>query len=980
MNWWKRRNNTISDKMRLPTGILFLLSALLLFGRVVFAQSVTYRQYSTANGLPSATVYYIMQDKEGFMWFGTEAGVSRFDGRKFTNYTLADGLSENEILTVAQDSRGRIWFLGFNGTLSYYYRGKIYNKSNDSILAKVPFYGTYLYFYEDGLHRLWFSTTLGYVTIDGANVHTKHASEVGFTYAGLVYSDNKNNITYVRNWARNYTYPGDGSLIYSSGDSIMRLDDSGAAFLLRLDKEIMEATPAGMALSGDNKLWISTGRKGIYCYDLKDPQGKPEHFMDGAVMSTMNTDNEGNIWVGTINSGAYMVQPWHGRALSYNAQNSTLPTNIYSVTRANNGTFFAGADGGKIFSVTATGVTELPVPNRTYPYDRVVKLLVAGDDLYAGTDKGVIRFNAKKNINVSIDMQYKDVPKSTANRAIKGLSIWKGKLAACEGYAIYTDSMLSTDTRKHTLISLNSGMTRKYAVFSDADSILWYSTTDGLYRYDGHMERHYPTVSGRAKEKITDMTQARDKTLILATFGNGLLFCRNDSVLRTFTKADGLTNDICKRVTTYGDRVFVATAGGITAFTYKDGNISNVQLFTTANGLASDNVNDLWANDTVICAATSGGLTFLNIAAVQHDLLPPTVYITMIKTAEGALFEDSTYELGHRQNSLHFDFIGLSYRSASSVRYRYRLDPDQRWQETDNTSVDYSSLPPGDYRFDVSARIQNGDWSGPVSFSFTIKPPWWRTWWFLLSVGMVLKVVLFVLFRYRVRANARKEGEKLRFRDQVTMLEQQALQAMMNPHFIFNVMNTIQDAINNSDQHNANVYLSDFARLIRMNLDTSMKRYITLEEEIAYLELYLSLEKIRFGDRLTYAINVAPDIDEYDTLVPVMLLQPFIENAIWHGILPLEQNGHVQIDITRKSPETLMVTITDNGIGRQAAAEVPKHKPRSHISRGMQLTQQRVALLRSLTGKDLSVTITDATPLQRNTGTKVSIVFPGDLE
>lgn len=210
-------------------------------------------------------------------------------------------------------------------------------------------------------------------------------------------------------------------------------------------------------------------------------------------------------------------------------------------------------------------------------------------------------------------------------------------------------------------------------------------------------------------------------------------------------------------------------------------------------------------------------------------------------------------------------------------------------------------------------------------------------------------------------------------------MEQQALQAMMNPHFIFNVMNSIQHYINNNEKHEANLFLANFAKLIRMNLDISSKKYIPLEDEIAYLELYLLLESKRFGDKMTYNINVDPQIDCDETLIPVMLLQPYIENAIWHGIMPKTENGHVQIDIDKDKNGMLKICITDNGCGMPKENEKINSFTKSHISKGMKMTQQRLDLLGTITGNTLHIFINDAYPGEHYRGTKVVFLLPGDI-
>ena len=200
------------------------------------------------------------------------------------------------------------------------------------------------------------------------------------------------------------------------------------------------------------------------------------------------------------------------------------------------------------------------------------------------------------------------------------------------------------------------------------------------------------------------------------------------------------------------------------------------------------------------------------------------------------------------------------------------------------------------------------------------------------------------------------------------MLEQQALQAMMNPHFVFNVMNSIQHYINTKDTSSANKILTGFARLIRKNLDICTKSFISIEEEIEYLSLYLSLEKKRFGEKFNYTITVAGDIDQDETMIPSMILQPYIENAIWHGLMPKEEGGKIEIIIGHIDSGELLIRIIDDGIGIENALRDKKDK---HESKGMSLTQERINLINQIEAYPIQITYIQ----NGNSGTTISIIL-----
>ncbi|MBC7416750.1 MAG: histidine kinase, partial [Pedobacter sp.] len=211
-----------------------------------------------------------------------------------------------------------------------------------------------------------------------------------------------------------------------------------------------------------------------------------------------------------------------------------------------------------------------------------------------------------------------------------------------------------------------------------------------------------------------------------------------------------------------------------------------------------------------------------------------------------------------------------------------------------------------------------------------------------------------------------KEQNDLKLKNRVLMLEQQALQAMMNPHFVFNVMNAIQHYINTRNTASANKVLTGFARLIRKNLEICTKGYISLHEEIEYLKLYLKLEKNRFGDKLTYHFKIDEKLDLEETFIPSMLLQPYVENAIWHGIMPKESGGRIEINMSLKQVNILDIEITDDGVGIENSLST---KRGTHVSKGMQLTAERLKLLAEIGSKNIHLTVKQNTP----NGTTVSI-------
>lgn len=979
-------------------GYLLLLMLSSPFRSVSCAQEVLIKHLTVSDGLPDVTVYQALQDPQGFIWMCTRAGVSRFDGKKFTNYTLNDGLAENEILSLAMDSRQRIWFLGLSGTLSYFKDGKFFNAGNDPLLKKMTVANSFTFFYEDKLQRLWFSSLSNYVVIDRDSISSLNL-EKRIPFSGGLIINNSGNAVYITNGGYSFdpdskvlfkgkytrkdrsgcAYLPDGSILFSANDGIVRQKDTAQELLFAFDESLKNVTVNTLLLSAGGKLWVSTAGKGLYCFDYNDRRVPPKHYLKDINAARLTEDGEGNIWVGTIDDGIYMLQPWYGIARNYNVTNDLESNNVFSVAKDSKGNIYAGMAKGRICVISSTGVSTILINNENLSYDRVLRIFAGANGIFFGSDCGIVRLNVRQNTKRYLG--FKGLGGIISDHMpVKDICSYKNGLALCSTSSVYTDTALFNKDWHICPLEMTDGQnTRRYSVFADRNNVLWYSTSSGLYSFDGKRTISHSGINKFITERIISISQTADSTLILATGGQGVLFFKNDSVLAVFAEKDGLAHNICRRVFVHKDDVYISTLGGVTCFRYSKGRVASIRQFNTHNGLASNDINDICVDDSDICVATSGGLTIINAKAIDRASGALPVYITKVKSNDSVLAIGGTCMLSYRQNSLHFEYIGISYRSANDVHYRYRLHTGDTWMETKNTALDFPSLPSGDYNFQLEAGVLHGAWSDARSFAFTIRPPFWKTYWAFAFYVIMLILFFSATAQLFVRQALKKRNAQLKIEEQIINLEQQALQAMMNPHFVFNVMNSIQHYINNNDKLAANLYLSDFAKLIRMNLDISAKRYISIDDEVEYLSLYLSLERLRFGERLTYTVKIDPDIDTDETLIPVMMLQPFIENALWHGILPIKGNGHVQLEIQRQPGNMMKIAITDNGVGMPVKGRGDSSGIKSHTSKGMKMTLHRIDLLGKIFHRKLCLHICDAFPGQENRGTKVEITLPADI-
>jgi len=342
-------------------------------------------------------------------------------------------------------------------------------------------------------------------------------------------------------------------------------------------------------------------------------------------------------------------------------------------------------------------------------------------------------------------------------------------------------------------------------------------------------------------------------------------------------------------------------------------------------------------------------------------------------------------ELAYNNNYLTFQFVGITTNNPRHVKYQYRLEGlDENWSSiTENPSATYSDLPHGGYTFKVKAVNRDGYWSNEFSYPFTIRPPWWKTWWFRVFALSFFIALIYAIVRWRLQHKFRlklerseKEKQLAELQQQKSELEMEALRAQMNPHFIFNSLNSINRFILQNNKAQASEYLTKFSKLVRMILQNSQASLITLESELESLELYLNLEALRFNYHFDYKISLQKDLDSSVLKVPPLILQPYVENAIWHGLMHKEEKGQLDIEVIEES-DYLCFRITDNGIGREKAAALASKSATKHKSMGLRITADRIAMLHKSKTFTSPVVINDLIDADGSAaGTEVTIKMP----
>src|SRR5688572_28657234 len=328
---------------------------------------------------------------------------------------------------------------------------------------------------------------------------------------------------------------------------------------------------------------------------------------------------------------------------------------------------------------------------------------------------------------------------------------------------------------------------------------------------------------------------------------------------------------------------------------------------------------------------------------------------------------NNTVMLKYYQNDISILYSARGFKSVDNLEFAYKLEGrDTGWSTMPYSMLDeklngayFTDLDPGKYTFNVKVRKAGEDWRKPgATLNIVIKPPFWGTWWFWPSVIAGVSMITYVVTNLRARAVRKQEREKAKHEKELLEMEARALRAQMNPHFIFNSMNSIKALIQTDDKLKATDYLTTFSKLIRTLFNNADKKEISLYDEIETCKYYLQLESMRFDTKFSYSVNVDENIDLKSIQIPALIIQPFIENAIWHGIVPRNSGGHVALKVQKKN-DCVEVVIDDDGIGRETSQKNKSSSGLTHQSKGVNLTHSRLELNNLLQQRQAKLEILD---------------------
>jgi ligand-binding sensor domain-containing protein/uncharacterized membrane-anchored protein YhcB (DUF1043 family) len=517
-----------------------------------------------------------------------------------------------------------------------------------------------------------------------------------------------------------------------------------------------------------------------------------------------------------------------------------------------------------------------------------------------------------------------------------------------------------------------------WAIFESRDGSIWLGTGHGLNRLDRDLssviiyENDPANVNSLSNDRILSVYEDSEGIFWIGTMGGGLdRFDPVSGQFRMYTEKDGLPNDVVyASVEDEKGNLWITSNRGITKFNKIDETFVN---YDTKDGVQGNEFNAgayFKNNDGEIFFGGMNGINIFHPDEITLNLLAPRMAFTGFRVLNDLLRTDledgEIIRLNYNENFFSVEFSALDFTNPPKNLYKYKLanyDDDWILTSASQRKADYRKVDPGSYRFIVTGSNNDGVWNKEgISLTLIIKPPWWQNWFFRLALIVFVVTVIWGTVLLRLKAIRKKhsvEKKMLSIEKQIFELEQKALRLQMNPHFIFNSLNAIQNFVLANDTDKAVNYLAKFSHLMRMILANSTAALITLKDELKALTYYIDLEKLRFDDRFDYVITRDPSIDEEFVEIPPMLFQPYVENAIIHGLVNSKKHGSLEISIKRLDSVTMLCSIKDNGIGREKAIEIRNKSGIKRQPKGMMITQERIEIFNKQNRKNFSVRITD---------------------
>ncbi|MEO8235117.1 MAG: histidine kinase [Flavobacterium sp.] len=939
---------------------------------LALGQNPYYTTIDNTSGLPSNSIYDVFQDSKGFMWFASGKGICKYDGNIIKTYT-ADFQTSKSGSCIQEDKYGRIWYENFDGFLYYIQNEKIkalaqnmplgyfrYGIINNYLLVletdAVQFYDlktlkptkkvslkfsnlNFVFCTEDKLYV--FDDKLYEIDESGNTKSYFFPANFKAEFNAPIVQNTRKGIVIISKYTNNYCY-------FENGKFIKRKFNFPTEFIQNL------ATP-------NDNLWLCT-TKGIILVDSKTNQSTT-YFSDKNI-SFIYKDKQHNYWVSTINEGVYFIENFDTKIIE-------LPSKPIVITKSGND-ILVGLENDAVIKIDpktyyCSGIYKGNLNHDVYQlfYDansNTTFLTSSHFKLIANQKTKELGVGAVKSVT-RIDAKYFSYAASNASGVFtidNGLkSDWNNVIKKYK----------STVTENVTHSNLVTNCNGKSTAYNPENQTIYYATNNGLIAFSKKKQneiKYNKTTIYFTKlyyyNKAIYGFSSNEKIYSIST--------RNEIKLYDLPKA--IANEKIDRIDLENNSLFVFINNAVYEINIDTNAFKKIITVTKDN-----EITDITLLDNQFYFASSKGIIVKKNNSNKTIHLPK-LFINEISVNDEKQITKKDNILKFDENNIKINFTVLSFVPNEKFSVLYSIN-NSKWNvlDTDNRNLILSSLSPNEY--EIRLKINAKNCSKIQYINFIIKKPIWLNPFVLLFLSIIFFLLLYTLYKFQISKIQKKNKlalDKINLEKNLNQSKLKAIKSQMNPHFFYNALNTLQSYILSNEKKQAIEYLSKFSNLTRTILEMTEKETISINEEIKTLKLYLDIEKARFEDDFTYIIILKSEIEAENIKIPSMLLQPYVENAIKHGLL--HKQGKKELKITFElNNDLLQISIDDNGIGRQKSAELNTIKNKNHNSFATEAMQNRINLLNQYTHKNISIDFIDKTnPLEQALGTTVIFKIP----
>ncbi len=950
----------------------------------LFSQTPYYYRLNEENGLPSGEVYQVIQDDFGYMWIGCDAGLYRYDGVRFKAFSCKKQNSKS-ISGLKIDNDKNLWCQNFSG--------QIFKVSADSlelvidVSNKIVSYSQYAI---DHKKHIWIANdkTIEVFDFKGKMVNsivklnssndTIIWQEIEVNKQGQLFvSSQKNGIAHIVEKNKNIQLHFLDSAISfnqrtafeSYGEEIVALTEA----IVKREYIISVVSSKGVFQKSKylpfkkdgliykvykdnlNRHWLCTSSGVVQLNQNFELLPTSKFFLSNDKISSIYQDREGNLWITSLQNGIYVIPNYEINL--YDEQNSQIKDHNVTALLKDNDEILVGTYTGAVYSLNQNNEFTLLQQQNEIAYRSVKKMKAYHGGMYIA--HGPLSFYQNNKEKLFKAYNIRDFCWISDTLFFVNSSMF--------AYLPNFHS-LPEDKLGNNFVVLHNRGCRSLAI-DEINKTIYFASIDGLFKYQ---KGDIKEIKIDGKSIFANKLEFFNEKLWIGSVNDGMFVLENDLVFKHYFNSYLLKGNAVKSFKIFENHLFVATEEGLTKI---DFNNNTSESFDYTDGVFSKEINDVEFFNNYLYLATNKGLLKLPSSIIKNKIYP-NIEITSLAINQVVMaYTNQELDLPYNKNNITISFNTACLKARGNFKYKYRLlGLDTNWIVVTslNNVVQYASLPSGRFTFEVKAINEDGIESVKTErIKFTINSPIWQRWWFYLLMFLIGSSVVAVLFMIRIRFIKRRAE----LRNKVTASQLTALKSQMNPHFLFNILNSLQDLILKHDIKNSNYYLNKFSLMMRKVLDVSGQDEISLATEVEMLDTYLELEKLRFGNDFNYTIKVDDAIDIDNLHLPPMIIQPFIENALKHGLLHKKGEKNLSIHFSLND-NILNCTITDNGIGRKKSEEIKSRHGRSHQSFATQATEKRIELLNSYGVNEFNFKIIDNMEGDKATGTTVIISIP----